>query len=189
MGPPCLLQSVPNYSLTYSKWSLITVAVSRTCLQGSLHSWSRPYQKRDRLSSRPLRRCFPEMAEGSDAISTALPLCTCCTWLTVPRHHFVSMGHCTEASLLNERQISLVSQSWRFLRSAALGFRNFSWMLWESDFFLLPAIILLSLGLRDESIWIGQKGGRISEAIIFNSPQASLCLLHLCKTFSTKLGP
>lgn len=71
MGPPSLLQSVPNYSLTSTKWSLIIVAVSRTCLQGSLHSWSGPYQKCNHLSSLPLQWCSHEMTQGSDTISTA----------------------------------------------------------------------------------------------------------------------
>ena len=40
-----------------------------------------------------------------------LPPCQFCIWLTVSLNHSVSMGHCTETSLLNRYSVIVVPES------------------------------------------------------------------------------
>lgn len=160
------------YSLTSTKGSSTTVAVSRSYLQGSLHSWSGSYQKSNHFSSPshhwhcPLssKRLWHYLHYSSLLVRAACGWqsseITSYPWDTVQRPlwaqqetYFLGTIHCFSSS----------------------------WGVWPWDpqishrlcggnyFFMLPPIIFLSMILKHKLKWIGLRGDHLSEIIILNS--------------------
>lgn len=79
-------------------------------------------------------------------------------------------GTLHEVSLINKKQISLVLCSVTLVpKEHCLGIPKSLTLSRERDFPPLSAVIPFSLGLRRESLWIGQKRDHVPETIILNS--------------------
>lgn len=106
MGLPSLLQSGPNYSLTFIKWSLTIAAVSRNHLQESLQSYLGHIRNATIFLLFLFNGVSHEKVEGSDTTSTVTSSLYVLHGVDSPLKSFHIHGTLHKASLINKRQVS-----------------------------------------------------------------------------------
>lgn len=160
---PSLLQSDPTYSLTSIKWSPTIAVVSRNYFSRVPAECSSPYPPL------PLSWCCPWNGRGSHTTPTATSCLCVLHGVDSPLKSCHIYGTLHEVSLINKKQISLVLYSVTVVpKEHCLGIPKSLRLNGKGDFSLFP-IIPFSLGLRHESLWIGQKGDQVLETIVLNS--------------------